>query len=315
MVTQCGFSVTIHMGGVDLPEYGIEQNHALNTTECYVPSQAGKEYAVLIKRQGDNGSPVTHVKVKLYLDGVKDCVARPVLSQNRREILISSVRDTDTSVRPFLFDELQTTDDNFQVTAVPAKPGCIRIELQRILLETRRRQRGRNDKQSNSYSKLPEELTNRVVVHETHKKAGGIKSSFGPPRQTASVAPIGPPSEYEHYTKPYSKEDEKPFVCFTFYHRTEAMLKAQGIMPHSRSSSVVELSDGDLSDKEDIGNHNTRIRELEEKQAQLDAERITLNSQIRKGKRKRSPAQVKEEEELRPHRFFKPGEVVDMTHL
>ncbi|KAG8947171.1 hypothetical protein FRC03_001158 [Tulasnella sp. 419] len=303
MLSYKGVCASIRVDGKDLPVYAAEKDAHKGTATCFIASEAGKAFSICLK-DDDSGRPRRWaLDCRLYFDGSQVPAQERLLRKNRACCKISTLITSATSERPLIFARIETTDNESSLTdAIPSDPGSIRISIQRVVVSNRSRPPLATD--NIAYGS---QVAGNGIVHEKSKKGGGNKTSLGPTRSIPTVSLV--------YVKDYSPADAEPFVNFIFRHRPAAVLKAADIIPRTPlPPAAPEGPNQEGYEDEDAEDMKARLRELTQREEKFEAERIALEKERERLKRKRG--NVKNEEDgLQPHKFFRPGEVIDLTNL
>ncbi|KIO23825.1 hypothetical protein M407DRAFT_26754 [Tulasnella calospora MUT 4182] len=268
------YKVSIRVNGQDVPVYQPENDEDTKTATGWIASEQHQRFAIFCQ-QDETFNYTTSARV--YLDGSKESSHRGLIGEGRLySNCIEGVWDSPTSLRPFVFESVKTTDDDAYLNhSLDRKaPGTIRVEMHRV------RVLSRPEAWQPSHAPKP-----APTVHERSKKAGGHVTRLG-----KQEAPARLPKWLS--SKPYSPSDTEPWVSFEFRYRPAAILQAEGIMPklQARRSETQSLGE----DEEVEAEHKAEILALEAEQAALDARRTALKAKFGNlnVKREASPIRV-----------------------
>ncbi|VDC03480.1 unnamed protein product [Peniophora sp. CBMAI 1063] len=312
-----GYEVHIESEGEELPQYQVEKIDD-RTMTCWIPSQAGKPFAVGYARTKRHSHE--HKVVDVYADG------HYMAGQGGPDSAASEVRwriAYDTK-QAFLFSEVVfAPDENESTDPSPLSKDLAVIEVQ-ILPAFRKKRSGKRAVTTSA-------LNNGVVLSEkskligaNHAKLGNVEKHVRSDRDQYGYAPIG----------------KEPCAVFRFVHRPPAILQAMGIMPRpvqpvpapadsatirparrKRSGSPeytrnkrMRMNTND--EEQDIkpmidGEAETRRRKIQEQLAAEEAKAAALRAQLEeldasvpRIKAERAPSPI-----IVPH----SGEVIDLT--
>ncbi|KAH9933774.1 uncharacterized protein B0H18DRAFT_981943 [Fomitopsis serialis] len=182
-----------------------------NTVSCYIPSEAGKSFAV--RWQND-----------LYIAAAAECFmdGQRMGSSNvdpGERGARNGVRTNGDYKQYFQFAPLATTDDDD--VADPDDPminnlGVIEVRVYRI--------RYSHEVFRPNNRHRPQEFAERPPVHERSKKAGTHCVRLGEGKWFEPTAHSGP-------RRIYIDNRKHPYIRFIFRYQPRAMLQAQGIIP------------------------------------------------------------------------------------
>ncbi|KAG8983361.1 hypothetical protein FRB94_005752 [Tulasnella sp. JGI-2019a] len=217
------------------------------------------------------------------------------LDQEQREVVGNSICVGPHEQGSLTFATIQTTDNDEYLakSSLSMDAGTIRVTVKRIRNITHS---GNPPRHFGSTEGLKS-----AILHEKNKKAGGHITQLGPVRK------VKLPSGSLRYL-PYSPADEEPYVTFIFRYRPADILQAQGIMPALKY--VPQSLDNPEIDEIDEKARKAQILALEAEEAELEAQRASLIA--RKAVLVSRATPVKREE-IDVRRFFKQGEVIDLT--
>ncbi|KAF9260062.1 hypothetical protein L218DRAFT_1079585 [Marasmius fiardii PR-910] len=214
------FSAWITVDGKPLADYGVEVDEETQTVSCWIPSEAGKAYIVRWRNHNFRSPTIGRVQVDGYHSGG---YVNPTASW--LEGHVDGVYITSTTMAPFTFSQVQTSDDQALLSA-PAAPdvGLITLRIYNVrVLE-------RGVPWSNVAP--PEART----YHEKTKKGISHQTSF---QRTVTVPAV---------TDIKTEAIGGPVAVFHFRYRPLAILQAQEIAPrlpvaqHSSTSGLTPSS-------------------------------------------------------------------------
>ncbi|OBZ67486.1 hypothetical protein A0H81_12606 [Grifola frondosa] len=209
-----GYELRVICEGKALPEYDVQVEGDENTVACYIPSASGKKFEI----EWQDHAGLCHTAIRIRLDGQR-------LSGNRcKPFGRGSKTGIRTSVnvrRPFIFSNLETSDDDNLATKCVSKDlGVIEVRVTRI-------------KPNVIHQKFSaSQFLNVGTVHETSKKAGAHCVSLGEGVESINT-------EGRVKTDLLFKS-EQFYVKFLFRYRPADLLQAQGIIPPERPTNGLE---------------------------------------------------------------------------
>ncbi|KII84410.1 hypothetical protein PLICRDRAFT_179649 [Plicaturopsis crispa FD-325 SS-3] len=320
MLQTKGFSAWVEVENVKLQTHGEELHDGGRKATGWIASEAGKAFSIYWR---DSRRTVT-TKGSVTIDGI-DCGHKTIHAADPRRHR-HSTRDTaersyisvsDTEMRPYVFANLTTTDDDAYLDAASAatKIGQLEIQIWQATVTRHISQGG------GVWSDIPQD----PMVHERAKKAMPHCVKFG---DAVARPPGRKPGALSSRTK---RIGNAPLVTFVFNYRPIELLRANGIAPpavgQKRKASAAALDDQDPEDDEDA-----KIRALEEQLQSLKQKRstgalrkpktepsgqISLNPgevvDLTVNERAGSSKRVKRERESGVPVGFAPGEVIDLT--
>ncbi|KAJ3843922.1 hypothetical protein F5878DRAFT_603365 [Lentinula raphanica] len=250
------FSAWIEVDGSELPLFDV--NVEGNEVSCWIPSEVGKAFIVKV-RTGERRTPKS---LGLYMDG-QSFGGKFMDTGAPRTCTFAGVRTSATTQQPFVFSNVELTDDDEYLSQATAGLGDIKLVIWHATFRRlKRRTFGKHD----TIGK----------VHEKSKKVTGHKIGLGNDRRVPAADPQKTKS---------TRHDV--IVSFIFRYRPLDLLRANGIAPPApRLGNAVKPEVLDLtgdSEEEDIH----RMRSLEEELEQLRRKR-------------RKTHHVKTEPELKP---------------
>ncbi|EMD40358.1 hypothetical protein CERSUDRAFT_110952 [Gelatoporia subvermispora B] len=192
-----------------LQEFSVTKGNDNRSISCFIPSEAGKTFHLLI----GNTLPEDAIAGKLSVDGR---VLESFLCASGTSRLCIGVTINEHEIKPFQFSVVQTTDDD--TVAQPGDP----ISQQLGTMEVRFRRCRINPKSTASI--VTSEIPTFGAVHERSKKAGVHRVSLGDG--------IRPRRPLTRCNVDYVDTREEPYAIFTFRYKPQDVLIAQGVMPH-----------------------------------------------------------------------------------
>ncbi|KAM5531067.1 hypothetical protein V8D89_011096 [Ganoderma adspersum] len=224
-----GYAAHICCDGKELAQYQPQQEDE-RTVTCWIPSEGGKSFTVHWR----DYSAATLVQVNILVDG--RCVGR-MAHERKPGGYLSGVLSRPDQMRPFLFSQLQLTDDeavaprSAAAASALAKLGCIEIEMRSVF----------------AFVEAPNlayvgDIPEIGPVHERSKKAWVHAVSIGkavPHPLTMGKTALG--------------LEQEPFVVFRFFYRPIEVLRAGGIAPLPPWTSKKRPFDDRDTDPQDAG--------------------------------------------------------------
>ncbi|KAH8112681.1 hypothetical protein DFH11DRAFT_470693 [Phellopilus nigrolimitatus] len=229
MLKHLGFSCWVSCQGKELPAYGEECRE--NVKSAWIPSEAGENFSVFWQdRSGKRIATSGHV----FVDG-KDVASAIIRPGRETPVERAGAKKNARKILPFTFSELSLTDDDtladrFDPTIRDV--GVIKVEIKRVRLGDTVRFTGYD-------------AENLGFVHERAKKAGAHCTKFGTEERSKN------PRTVAISTAPYDPNEPGAYVTFEFRYRSQAMLKATGIIengrkrPNESSDDVIEIESSD----------------------------------------------------------------------
>ncbi|KAJ8088526.1 hypothetical protein PM082_022599 [Marasmius tenuissimus] len=278
MLNLSKYSAWVSIDGVPTEEYGVEVSEGQNKVTCWIPSEEGKTFQIMIKDTRHH-KPVA---ASFYVDGTR-CGRKALYGKKLETLCKSGIRVSTFNVRPFTFSRMKTTDEDSLECSASSDIGEIKVEVHQATI-----------KPSPSQTlNRPRTVPSQPIVHERLKKAVDHQTTFGEAVETRQI----------HFVD--IKTHGSPKAVFCFKYRPLGMLQANGIAPPPERTTndvtrmkpdpddIIEISDEDES--EELERLRKRVKTLEGKEAERAAKRV-----------KREP-EVKHELEA--------GEVIDLTDL
>ncbi|KAF8072186.1 hypothetical protein FPV67DRAFT_925272 [Lyophyllum atratum] len=282
-----GFEAYVTVDGVNLPEYDATTNEGSKTMSCWIPSEAGKPFAV--NWRSEELRPFATCGW-VHIDGIS--VGGRFGKEDGGLSSQNDMQTSSTTTRPLLFASIELTDDDEYLAPEKTKDlGDIILRIRHVELQQRKAATGRI---------LP------VIekVHERSKKAMTHQVRFG---------------EEVLHRKPYESIANKTIselATFIFRYRSIDVLRADGIAPSEPASQkgkrkvdeTDNASDKDTEDGPEGDEEENQQAELKALLARID----TIQSNLaKKGSKSMGAKRVKTEARVRP--LFIPGEVIDLT--
>ncbi|KAG8987660.1 hypothetical protein FRB94_001598 [Tulasnella sp. JGI-2019a] len=164
MISFCGISASIQMGGQDLEHFQPEFDEETKTVTCWIPSEAGKCYSIWWQQDIDT-SPGAFIAGRVYLDGSEEMKAGVITgfygchSIEHDAVFISSMQQW-----PFMFANINLTDDATTVTTsnIPSDLSSIKLTIHHV------RKGG-----VIPFTGYGDDGRSVMTLHECSKKAGG----------------------------------------------------------------------------------------------------------------------------------------------
>ncbi|KAJ3775617.1 hypothetical protein FB446DRAFT_724426 [Lentinula raphanica] len=249
------FSAWIEVDGSELPLFDV--NVEGNEVSCWIPSEVGKAFVVKFAAGRRRHSMMGRV----YMDG-KRFRGKTMHAGAPRSYTFSGALTSQTTEQPFVFSNVELTDDDQYLHQATAGLGDIKLQINHATLGAL------------SSSQTFKKRDTSGKVHEKAKKVTGHKVGLGDERPVKRTTLI-------------DVTYHDVIVKFVFKYRPLDLLRANGIAPPApRQKSAVKPEVLDLtgdSEEEDIH----RMRSLEEELEQLRRKR-------------RKTHHVKTEPELKP---------------
>ncbi|GLB40683.1 hypothetical protein LshimejAT787_0805540 [Lyophyllum shimeji] len=282
------FQAHITVDGVELPQYDVKVDESTKTASCWIPSEAGKSFAV--KWRHLEPCPL-RISGRVHLDGkriggwIADEGCTPVFT-------FDSIITSSTTTRPLLFTTIQLTDDDTYLQPDNSKDlGDIVLKLIHVEVTGR-------------YTAPVSNLAVDDKVHERVKKALVHRTTFGKENVERDAIEV------------MGTRDVAVLATFKFRYRSIDVLRADGIAPpdpniQKSRGRKRKVGESDVPGEE----RGTEDEEEEREQAELKAllARIdVLQSNLAK---KRSEAKGAKKVKVEPTTRdpFVPGEVIDLT--
>ncbi|KAF8904231.1 hypothetical protein CPB85DRAFT_1318282 [Mucidula mucida] len=213
------FSAWVTIDGTPAAEYQTSVNGRRVT--CYIASEVGKEFKIF----WSDAAVRTPTRGIASIDG-HSYPPRYIESMRRNKATLASVRDSDTSTRPFIFDKINLTDDDNYLDAAPSQQlGEIEIVIHSVQYSKNQRKHYPPKRGQGSYRGGRREI--QTVYHERRKKGFAHQANLGASRHVPPLASSshGPPRPS------FDKPTGEPLVTFCFRYRPLEILRAQEIIP------------------------------------------------------------------------------------
>ncbi|GAA5857068.1 hypothetical protein JCM8547_007940 [Rhodosporidiobolus lusitaniae] len=202
------FSAHVEVDGAPVPVYKIEQSGDKKTT-CFIEAVEGREFKVIFTNEAFYD---TSLAALLHLDGQES--DGYTIKHQHQPATFDCKRVSATSVRPFVFSKLATTDDADEATndeKVVKNLGTIQIEIYRVTVL------------GEAYASVSFKQAKEHVFDERSKKATlSHQAGFGAEKIKVDT---GRRSEL-HWIDPYTQ----PFRILEFKYRSRALLELDGIV-------------------------------------------------------------------------------------
>lgn len=127
MLTYRDISASVRVDGIDLPQYRPDYDDETRTVTCWIPSEAGKPYALWWKLERDIG-PGLNILSRIYLDGGDEVQGAWLSStMNISGTAIDAFPLSDITERPFIFINMALTGGYFacDCNATPQRPNSL----------------------------------------------------------------------------------------------------------------------------------------------------------------------------------------------
>ncbi|BGP14102.1 hypothetical protein JCM10213_002399 [Rhodosporidiobolus nylandii] len=212
----------VTVDGQPLEVYGVEEQEG--KTVAYIEAQEGKQFQVCVHdaRKASDFAYSMHLSVdgktlRRTLVPHDSPLFALAATHKRRQLVWDGVRESETTLRPFLFSQLQTTDDDdVACTDEQIVKGLGSLQL-RFLRVTNVR----------SGSKYRPRVVESARIHEQSKKAAlSHQAGFG------AAVPTKPTSRVHG---DYLDPKDSPFSALEFRYRSRAILQFEDFIPASPS--------------------------------------------------------------------------------
>ncbi|KAH6913497.1 hypothetical protein BKA70DRAFT_1421764 [Coprinopsis sp. MPI-PUGE-AT-0042] len=230
-----GFDVGITIDGRQLDEYQLESAEAFGapSATCYIPSQAGKDFEVIVRAPPCPRPGNYHVG--LMLDGVWPNIRDPnSIAKGSLEgrVTLRGHEARDNALHPFQFADVKLTDNDTALHERFDRLGEITVGITRYSDSVLCR--------NPSCSPIVEQELSTAPVHERQKKGlVAHRVKYGEPRTLPSARQV-----QRHHVLLL---DAKLEATVTFKYRKLAILVAQGIAPRHLLPESVEHRLGESS--------------------------------------------------------------------
>ncbi|KAF9021948.1 hypothetical protein BDZ89DRAFT_1071089 [Hymenopellis radicata] len=188
---------------------------------CYIASEVGKEFKIF----WSDAAVRTPTRGVASIDG-HSYPPRYIESVRRNRATLASVRDSDTSTRPFVFDKINLTDDDDYLDTAPSQHlGEIEVVIHSVNYSRNQRKHYPPKRGQGSFRGGRQEI--QTVYHERRKKGFDHQANLGASRHVPALASSshGPPRPS------FDKPTGEPLVTFCFRYRPLEILRAQEIIP------------------------------------------------------------------------------------
>ncbi|KIM48544.1 hypothetical protein M413DRAFT_81087 [Hebeloma cylindrosporum] len=220
MPTVDNFSVWIEVEGKQLPEYQVQSsvNEDQSVRTCWIPSEAGKEFRIVYRDSLREIDTCTRILV----DGVpcSGLVQRPIAFSTAPDTIVHDGQSASaTTYKPYVFSNCQLTEHASTTDRAAASLGEIVVGVEHVLVTAD------NQPWASKVSDLPP-----LRIHERAKKGivHGTQLGKEVPRSVRTTT----------YTTTIRK-----LVSFHFKYRPLEVLKADGIVPRDKPTSVKRPAD------------------------------------------------------------------------
>ncbi|GAA5896386.1 hypothetical protein JCM5296_002718 [Sporobolomyces johnsonii] len=267
-------SAWVTIDDVPVPVYQVEETG--NKVTCFIEAVEGKEFEVGFKNLG---FPWLEVVVDVFLDGT--LIDGRISESKLRPVMIKGRCESSTTIRPFAFAKLATTDDADLATTDKnyiENLGTIQVTVHGI--------DGASTASSASPASEGEEGVKNQVVHESKKALLSHQANLGQVK--------GMPHTSSARAK-FVDQAERPDQIFEFKYRSRALLELQNVVepapapsqavagpstssgnkrkastpPQVDKDGVLILSSDDDADDQDAASDLAKIAQLEAKIARI----------------------------------------------
>ncbi|KAJ7141273.1 hypothetical protein C8R44DRAFT_763101, partial [Mycena epipterygia] len=226
-----GFDAWIKVDGHEASQYQTEPVDNPIGQTCWIASELNKGFSIHWK----NTDVFCQTAARIYVDGI-ECAGEIIKGPNF-DATVSGRRSSGSTVSPFIFSQLDLTDDDAFLDAQHKDVGIIRIEIWTI-----------NMTGTKPYTNLAPHVESKI--HERSKKGVAHQIKFGEPVEQATRS-----AAIVQYL------ERSPLVTFTFKYRSLDLLRANGIAPSptsgkrkaSASGSGTQESEGSKRVKKESG--------------------------------------------------------------
>ncbi|KAH7920894.1 hypothetical protein BV22DRAFT_1132729 [Leucogyrophana mollusca] len=297
------FSAFVTVDGVELEQYRSEVFPEEAKVICWIASEVGKSFVV----RWEDSVRSCPTSGRLKIDGES-------MGGKRTKSFGSQIDgvSSGSSLRPFVFSRLQTTDDDAYLELAPENIGEIVLKIWRIELHGKEKSEAKStlpvkERKKNSRKKNPkitprgeEAMTGTIQrVHEQSKKAGMHCVVLGEEVERLPRPSTGP-------LQRSSDLDSTPVATFVFKYRDRDLLKANGIIPTQiprKRKAVVESDEEEDNTDRIIQAIGDAMGALQQLVALQGKKKIKKGNSVKK-KIKNDPQRPK---------FVPSGEVIDLT--
>ncbi|TFK57075.1 hypothetical protein OE88DRAFT_1650643 [Heliocybe sulcata] len=297
------FDAWITVDGEQLPQYSPEVNHQRNEATCWIPSQAGKKFAVHWR---DNlaGRKVDMAGF-LSVDGVNCGSTRLEPARNRPAEVKKDYITTSLTTRRFLvFSDLVLTDDDDPMddTTIDIKDiGQIILDIHEVQVVRR------SSPWPGLDAKAKERISSQARVHEKVKKAGAHCVGF-----TEDIK-LDKARLYDRH----KRLDKTPCATFIFKYNPMDVLMANGIAPSPKAqiaengavNADVDMKPGNEASLDEIKAMEAHLEALK---ARKEIKELEARLFAAKARAKKPSGSVKTEKNSDAGSFAK-GEIIDLT--
>ncbi|TFK69683.1 hypothetical protein BDN72DRAFT_840045 [Pluteus cervinus] len=245
------FSAWVEVGGKHLPEFSSTVADDMQTVSCWVPSEAGEEFAVCWK----DSKALYALEGWVTIDGNSCgglCHRKWTINQEK-SYQKNCLQTSSTAGQAFKFSTIELTDDDSDLRERPGLEnlGEIKVELYEVEVLG-----------STPIVHVPaaDTLSANARVHERSKKGMGHCVGLG-----TAVTRVP--------TSSTKRKRIRTVATFTFRYRPLAILQANGITPIDRSNKrKASTPPQDSSDDEDE-ERSARIQALQKELSELEAQK------------------------------------------
>ncbi|KAJ7661635.1 hypothetical protein B0H17DRAFT_1094043 [Mycena rosella] len=203
-----GFEACVKIEGKEVQQFQAEATDEPSGRTCWIASELNKGFSIHWK----NTDVFCQTAARIWVDGI-ECAGEIIRGPNF-DASVSGRRTSATTTAPFVFSQLDLTDDDaFLDSATHKDVGLIRMEIWTI-----------NQIGTKAYTN--QAASKESKIHERSKKGVAHQIKFGAevveaPRAAAIITYL----------------ERTPVVTFTFKYRSIDLLRANGIAPNQNSGT------------------------------------------------------------------------------
>ncbi|KAF5370484.1 hypothetical protein D9615_009732 [Tricholomella constricta] len=284
-----GFEAYITIDGVELTQYEIKTDEGAKTASCWIPSEAGKSFAIHWKPSEPRPYDMASL---VHVDGVG--IGGKIRGRNSSDLSSQGGYSTSsTTWRPIIFAPIQLTDDDAYLSSERTKGlGDITLQIDRI-------------EQKETLHRLKKDIYLEGKIHERSKKAMVHRVNFG--EEVVS----------KNSTRIVDVTLISTLATFTFRYRSLGkynVLRADGIAPPAPKAPLTrgeKRKVGEMGEGEETENKEPEDDEEEEDIAELRAQLRLIQEKLDRKAGKSKAKKVKTEPKARSSLIS--GEIIDLT--
>ncbi|GLB40681.1 hypothetical protein LshimejAT787_0805520 [Lyophyllum shimeji] len=280
-----GFDAYITVDGAKLPEYEVKLDDGAKTATCWIPSQAGKSFAI-------NWRPLQ--PRPFDLDG-QTCIDGLSIGGKllRRNLTILRSQDhcitSSTTSRPLSFSSIQLTDDDAYLNSENIENlGDIVLGISRVEITGETQPKNRSGHMD-------------WKVHERSKKAMVHRIKLGEEVQRPDNNRV------------MSTETICTLATFTFKYRSIDVLRADGIAPLDAAAQSNTGCKRKAGKRGDASSEDENHESDGEDEAELQAQLRLIQAKLAKKRGKSKTKKIKTEPISVARPRLIPGEIIDLT--